>query len=73
MSGSFTGNTLGIVFLSINPTNGGVQSGSLQSLVGSNPFPAACGIIYIASGTAARENFRLRFAVTTNRNSTCQG
>jgi hypothetical protein len=70
LSGSYTGGTMIVGFASAPLSQGGVQSGSVQSLAGSILAVTSCGATY-SEGTGTQA-FRLRFTVGTNPNSACQ-
>jgi hypothetical protein len=72
LAGSFSaGDNFAIAFLKPTLDGGGVQSGSLTSLSGPNLITTLCTAIY--GLTTSTQNFRLRFTVTSNANSTCRG
>jgi hypothetical protein len=72
ISGSFSADNFVIVFFSVIASGGGVQSGSVRSLLGPNLLTTPCGLLYQGSRTVSQP-YRFRFTVTANPNSTCQG
>jgi hypothetical protein len=69
ITGTYSGGSLIVAFVSTLPSGGGVQSGSARSLSGPAVVTQACGIGYAAQ--FGSQPFRLRFTVTTDPNSKC--
>ena len=74
ISGTFApGQTFSVALRAVSaPTQGGVQSGSVQSLTGPLLATFPCQVSYSSLGLAAPSSFRVRFTVVTNPNAACQ-
>lgn len=73
IDGTFNGPAFAVAFLRLQPTGGGVLSGSVQSLAGPRPSVGQCRVIYDNFDTPnTSRNFRVQFTVTANVASACQ-
>ena len=71
IAGTFTSGLMVIVFSGGQFSNGGVRSGSLVSLQGTQPEVTSCNASW-GDFTRRQQAFRIRFTVTTNSLAACQ-